>query len=43
MWIYGINTVATVLEKRPKAVKEVLLVKDTNTKLDELISKVAKQ
>ena len=50
MWIYGINTVATVLSKRPRGVKEILLVrsnkaqddKDPNQKIEELLS-LAKQ
>lgn len=47
MWIYGINTVLSVLEKRPRAVKELVVVKsreqikdaiDQNPKIQELMS-----
>ncbi len=47
MWIYGINTVQSVLTKRPKGVKEILVVrskdhasdkKDPNSKIEELLS-----
>lgn len=47
MWIYGINTVHSVITKRPRGVKEILIVrskdhskdgKDSNPKIDELLS-----
>jgi 23S rRNA (guanosine2251-2'-O)-methyltransferase len=47
MWIYGINTVSSVINKRPKAVKEILIVKpkehlkdksDQNPKIQDLMS-----
>ncbi len=46
MWIYGINTVKSVLEKRPRGVKELVVIKsreniknklDPNPKLEEII------
>ncbi len=47
MWVYGINTVNSVLAKRPKGIREILIVKakeivkdrkDPNVKVDELIT-----
>ena len=52
MWIYGINTVNTVLVKRPQGVREILIVKakdvvkdqkDPNSKVNDLINMAEKK